>query len=113
MINIKTKSMYEKNNKLYLGNYSLEELANKYKTPLYVFDEAHLRAKLDIFKQYFKSDKFACRTVYASKAFYCPYLSNIIKEYGFMMDSVSHGDLYMFKKANFDFKDVVLHGNNK
>ena len=113
MMNIKTKSMYEKNNKLYLGNYSLEELANKYKTPLYVFDEAHLRAKLDIFKQYFKSDKFACRTVYASKAFYCPYLSNIIKEYGFMMDSVSHGDLYMFKKANFDFKDVVLHGNNK
>ena len=110
---VQTISTYEQNNKLYIGSYSMDELKNKYKSPLYVFDEAHLRYKLDIFKNEFKSEKYKCLTVYASKAFYCPYLANIISEYGFGIDSVSHGDLYMLKKNNFNFDKVVLHGNNK
>ena len=110
---LRTKSMSVKNNKLYIGDFSCEYLANTYKTPLYVYDEAHIRNKLDTFKKYFVSDKFDCKVVYASKAFFCPYLANIIKEYGMGMDSVSLGDLYMIKHAYFPMEEVVLHGNNK
>ena len=57
---VQTKMMNVKDNELYLGKYKLSELANTYKTPLMVFDENHLRDKLDIFKNDFKSDKYNC-----------------------------------------------------
>ena len=44
---VQTISTYEKDNELYIGDYSFKSLADTYKTPLYVFDEAHLRYKLD------------------------------------------------------------------
>ena len=110
---VQTKKMNVKDKDLYLGSYKLADLAKTYKTPLIVVDENHLREKLDIFKNYFKSDKYECMTIYASKAFYCPYLAHIIDSYGFGIDSVSHGDLYMLKKSHFPFSKVVLHGNYK
>lgn len=110
---VKTKNMNVQGDLLYIGKYSMDYLAKEYKTPLYVYDEVHLRDKLDTYKNYFTSDKYECKVVYASKAFFCPYIANIIKEYNFGMDSVSHGDLFMINNACFPFKDVVLHGNNK
>lgn len=110
---VQTKMMNVKGKELYLGKYKLSELANTYKTPLMVFDENHLRDKLDIFKNDFKSDKYKCEVIYASKAFYCPYLGRLIDSYGFGIDSVSHGDLYMLKKSHFPFSKVVIHGNYK
>lgn len=110
---LRTKSMSVRNNKLYIGDFSAEYLASTYKTPLYVYDEAHIRNKLDTYKKYFVSDKFECKVVYASKAFFCPYLASIINEYDMGMDSVSLGDLYMIKHAYFPMSEVVLHGNNK
>ena len=68
---VRTKTMNVKDNKLYIGEFSCEDLAKKFKTPLYVYDEAHIRNKLDIFKKYFVSEKFECKVVYASKAFFC------------------------------------------
>ncbi len=110
---MRTKSMKVINNELYIGKYKASELANKFQTPLYVYDEMHIRYKLDIFKEHFKSKKYQCDVVYATKAFLCPYLINIINEYGMGLDSVSEGDLYLIKKANFPLSKVVLHGNNK
>ncbi len=110
---MRTKLMKEINNNLYISNYKMSDLANKYKTPLYVYDEAHIRNKLDIFKNNFKSSKYECKVIYASKAFFAPYLANIISEYSMGLDSVSYGDLFMIKHSNFDMKNVVLHGNNK
>ena len=50
---MRTKNMHVKDNQLYMGKFSLEELAKKYKTPLYVYDEVGLREKMDSFKNYF------------------------------------------------------------
>lgn len=110
---MRTKNMYVKNNQLYMGNFSLEELANKYKTPLYVYDEVGLRDKMDIFKNYFKSDEFDCLVVYATKAFLAPRLCHMLKEYGFYADGVSSGDMYLMEKSGFPMEHIVLHGNNK
>lgn len=108
-----TKSMKVINNELYVGKYKVSDLADAFLTPLYIYDEVHLRSKLDTFNKYFKSNKYECVTVYASKAFLAPYLTNIIKEYNMGVDSVSIGDLYLLEKANFPISKIVMHGNNK
>lgn len=110
---MKTTGMKIINNELYIGKYKAEALASTYKTPLYVYDEKHLRNKLDLYKENFKSKNYDCHVVYASKAFVCPYLMNIIDEYNFYIDSVSEGDLYLINNYNFPMSHVVLHGNNK
>ncbi|MFA5542892.1 MAG: diaminopimelate decarboxylase [Bacilli bacterium] len=108
-----TKSMRVINNELYVGKHKVSELAEAFSTPLYVYDEVHLRNKLDIFKNHFKSNKYKCETVYASKAFLAPYVCNIIKEYDMGIDSVSLGDLYLLEKTRFPMNKIVMHGNNK
>lgn len=110
---MKTKSMKIIENELYIGDYKASNLALKYKTPLYIYDELNLRYKLDLYKNNFQSKKYKCHIVYASKAFLCPYLMNIIDEYGFYMDSVSEGDLYQINNYSFPMEHIVLHGNNK
>ena len=97
---MKSKGMKVINNELYIGEFKASELAKKYQTPLYVFDEENLRFKLDMYKDNFKSKKYDCHVVYASKAFLCPYLMNMIDEYNFYMDSVSEGDLYQINNYN-------------
>lgn len=110
---MRTKNMYVKDNALYMGKFPLTELAEKYQTPLYVYDEVGLRAKMDIFKKYFRSDKFACHVVYATKAFLAPRLCKMLDEYGFYADGVSSGDMYLMEKSGFPMGHIVLHGNNK
>jgi len=110
---MKTKNMQIIDNKLYMGKYSLEDLAKQYKTPLYVYDEVGLRYKMDLFKNYFKSDKFDCKVVYATKAFLAPRLIRMLDEYGFYADGVSMGDMYLLEKSDFSLNHLVLHGNNK
>ena len=105
--------MKVQNNELYVGSFKLQELATRYKTPLYVYDEKHIRHKLDVLKENFQSNKYECMTVYATKAFLCPYMMQIIHEYGMGLDSVSEGDLYIINRSGFPMEKVVLHGNNK
>lgn len=110
---MKTKTMNVIDNKLYMGSFMLEEVAKKYGTPLYVYDEVHIKDKIDKYKKSFISNKLNCQVVYASKAFICPHLCNILKERNIFIDAISIGDLYLLKKSNYPMSMVVLHGNNK
>ncbi|HKM30343.1 MAG TPA: diaminopimelate decarboxylase, partial [Bacilli bacterium] len=110
---MKTKSMHVKDNVLYMGEKNLVELAREYGTPLYVYDEIGINDKIEKFKNNFRSDKFECEIVYASKAFVAPYLCKILAKNGFSIDSVSEGDLYLIKKSGFPMNKVIAHGNNK
>ena len=110
---MKTKSMYVIGNELYLGPYLIRDLAGKYKTPLYVYDEQQIIENILTFKNNFNSSLFDCHIVYASKAFLVPYLVSIINKYDLYIDSVSLGDLFVLKKCNFPFERIVFHGNNK
>lgn len=110
---MRTYSMKEINNELYMGKYKLSELAEKYKTPLFVYDEIGINKKIDVFKKSFVSDAFKTTIVYASKAFLAPYLCKILDDKGLSIDAVSIGDLLLLKKANFPMDKVIFHGNNK
>lgn len=110
---MKTKQMKIINNKLYMGSFSLSEIAEKYKTPLYVYDQKHIEDKISLYKNSFKSDTLSCQVVYASKAFIAPKLCSILRKENIFIDAISCGDLYLLKKASFPMSMVILHGNNK
>lgn len=110
---MKTYSMKEIDNELYLGKFRLSDLAKEYKTPLYVYDELGINNKIDIFKKSFISDSFITTIVYASKAFLAPYLCKLLENKGLSIDAVSIGDLLLLKQAKFPMERVIFHGNNK
>ncbi len=110
---MRTKSMSVVGETLYVGKHSLVDLANTYKTPLYVYDEKGIEDKINTFSTFFKSDLFKCEVIYASKAFIAPYLCKLLDRAGFGIDAVSAGDLYLINKSNFPMERVILHGNNK
>lgn len=102
-----------KNNTLYIGNVSTKELAARYGTPLYIYDQALIEQKMDDFKAHFVSSVFETNVVYASKAFLCTAMAKLVKKHGLYMDVVSGGELYVAAQAGFDMRHIVFHGNNK
>lgn len=110
---MRTKSMTVRDGELWVGEYRVSDLAKAYQTPLYVYDEVGILDKINTYENFFKSDKFNCEVIYASKAFIAPYLCKLLDRHGFGIDAVSAGDMYLINKSNFPMNRVVLHGNNK
>lgn len=106
-------NMYIDNNTINIGNYSVNELAKKYKTPLYIIDEEGLIKNIEKYKNNFKSDKFETEVIYASKALLNTYMAKIIKDNNLCIDVVSGGELFTVLKSNFDTSKIYFHGNNK
>ena len=98
---------------LIIGGGDTVELADKFGTPLYLFDEFSLRSKCAEFKAEF-SQRYADTTViYAGKAFINRALALIFKEEGLGLDVVSAGELGIAQSVGFPLDMVYFHGNNK
>lgn len=106
-------NMLIKNNTLYIGGVSCVELAKKYSTPLYVYDENLIRSNCKEYKKYFRVKENGNKVAYAGKAFLPLYMCNIINEENLCLDVVSGGELYTAYKANFPMENILFHGNNK
>lgn len=100
-------------NVLEISGVSVEQLAATCKTPLYVYDENKIRQQLSLYHELFASSDFACEVLYASKAFSCKAMVELVNAYGLSLDVVSGGELYTAHMANFPMERVYFHGNNK
>jgi len=89
------------------------DLARKFGTPLYLFDEYTLRHKCHEFKTEFTKRYADTLVIYASKAFLNKALTLIFKEEGLGLDVVSGGELSIARSVNFPLAKVYFHGNNK
>lgn len=89
------------------------DLARKFSTPLYLFDEYTLRHKCREFKSEFTKRYADTLVIYASKAFLNKALTLIFKEEGLGLDVVSGGELSIAHSVNFPLDTVYFHGNNK
>ncbi len=94
--------------RLSIGGCDLIELAERHGTPLFVYDEAHVRAR--------------CReavavlgdgATYASKAFLCRAMARLAHEEGMRIDVATGGELQVTLAAGVPAERTVLHGNNK
>jgi len=100
------------NGNLEIGGCDLVELAQKYETPLYVFDEVTLRTICKEYKKAFK-DYEKVNMMYASKAFMTQAVAKIVDSEGFGFDAVSGGEIYTIYKSGCDMSKVLFNGNNK
>jgi diaminopimelate decarboxylase len=93
---------------LHIAGFDLLELVEEFGTPLFVYDEDHLRQ--------------ACRdavaawgdgVAYATKAFLCRAMARLAHEEGMHLDVASGGELHVVLSAGVPADRLVLHGNNK
>jgi diaminopimelate decarboxylase len=91
----------------------IRELAYEYKTPLYVFSESLIRAKIEALKACFIHPYENTTVAYASKAFLNRAMIQILKETDLSLDVVSGGELFAAIDAGFEEKRIFFHGNNK
>lgn len=90
-----------KNNKglLEIGGVSVEKLAQKYKTSLYIYDQKLLKDTAKCFVENFKSKKFETEITYATKAFSNLYILGLLNEYKIAFDCVSKEEIFVAPEA--------------
>ncbi|WP_379968676.1 diaminopimelate decarboxylase [Ectobacillus sp. sgz5001026] len=98
---------------LEIGGCDTTQLVKKYGTPLYVYDESLIREKSQAFIRAFEESGFSYQVAYASKAFLCLEMCNVVKEEHLSLDVVSGGELYTALQAGFPAQRIHFHGNNK
>ncbi|HJV45890.1 MAG TPA: diaminopimelate decarboxylase [Bacillota bacterium] len=98
---------------LEIGGCDTLELANQFKTPLFVYDEKLIREKCRSYIRAFEKTGFRYQVAYASKAFISLAMCRLIAEEGLVLDVVSGGELYTALKAGFPAEHIHFHGNNK
>ena len=105
---------FESDGKLSVGGCSIEELVERFDTPLYILDERTLRNSCRAYKKalekYYPGKSLP---IYASKANSSIFMSNLVSSEGLGLDAVSEGELLTALKGGVPNEKIVFHGNNK
>jgi diaminopimelate decarboxylase len=92
----------------------LSDLARTFGTPLYVLDEATLRATCSAYREalarHYPGESLA---LYASKANSSLAITALVAAEGLGLDAVSAGELLTALQGGMPAERIVLHGNNK
>ena len=99
----------EADGSLSIGGCSVTELADTHGTPLFVYDETHLRARCREAVAAFGHQN----VVYAAKAFLCRAMAKLAYEEGLLLDVSTGGELHVALAAGVPGDACVMHGNNK
>jgi diaminopimelate decarboxylase len=99
--------------RLEIGGCDAVELAREFGTPAYVVAEDDLRARARAF-----ADALAARhedgdVLFASKAFPCTAVYDVLASEGLACDVASGGELALALRGGFDAGRIYLHGNAK
>jgi len=98
----------QKDGSLAVGGVGLIELAERFGTPLFVYDEEHLRARCRE-----AVSAWGDGVAYATKAFLCLAMARLAHEEGMLLDVSTGGELHVALSAGVPAAHLVLHGNNK
>lgn len=104
---------YNEEGHLLFAKMDTVKLAEKYGTPLYLYDVEKIRKNARSFKNSFDQLGVRGKVAYASKAFSCIAITEIMDEEGLYLDVVSKGELHTALAANFPAERIHFHGNNK
>jgi diaminopimelate decarboxylase len=98
---------------LWIGGCDTVELARRFGTPLFVYDEAQIRDRIRRFHAAFRKAGVRYEIAYAAKAFCTIAMCQLAAEEGCALDAVSGGELYTALRAGVSPDKIRLHGNNK
>ena len=96
------------NGHLIIGGCDTVELAAEFGTPLFVYDEQHLRNRCRE-----AVDAFGPGVNYATKAFLCKAMAKLAFDEGCNLDVSTGGEYHVARAAGVPADRLVLHGNNK
>jgi diaminopimelate decarboxylase len=99
----------EADGSLSVGGCRIDDVAAEFGTPVFVYDEAHLRARCQEAVAAFGHQK----VVYATKAFLCKAMAKLAYDEGLLLDVASGGELAVALAAGVPANACTLHGNNK
>jgi diaminopimelate decarboxylase len=94
--------------RLHVGGCDLVDVAAEFGTPVFVYDEEHLRARCRE-----AVAAFGAEVAYATKAFLCLEMARLVHDEGMHLDVATGGELHVALAAGVPAGDLVLHGNNK
>ncbi len=100
-----------KNNKLFCENVSLDEIAKKVATPVYIYSKKFFEDHFILFQNAFS--KINHRIFYASKANYNINVIRLFNRLGAGIDVNSAGEFYKAIKAGVSPKDMIMSGVGK
>jgi len=93
---------------LMIGGCDTLKLAEQFGTPLFVYDEEHLRARCRE-----AVAAFGVGVNFATKAFLCKAMARLAAEEGCNLDVSTGGEYHVARSAGVPAERLVLHGNNK
>ena len=93
---------------LSIAGCALADLAAEYGTPLFVYDEDHLRSRCRE-----AVAAFGDGVAYAGKAFLCRAMAALAHEEGMFIDVATGGELAVARAAGVPADRLIFHGNNK
>ena len=97
---------------LEIGGCSMIDLASRFGTPLYIYDEKTIRQIARDYKKAFaKYPKI--NMMFASKAFMTQAVAKILDSEGFGFDLVSGGEIYTVISAGLSIEKSIFNGSNK
>lgn len=94
--------------RLSVGGCDVVDLAAEFGTPLFVYDEDHIRARCREAVAAFPDG-----VAYATKAFLCTAMARLAVEEGMDLDVSTGGEIYVALAAGVPGDRLVFHGNNK
>lgn len=102
-------SSFDEHGHLRLGGVDVLDLARDFGTPLFVYDEAHLRARAAEAVEVLGPNG----AIYATKAFLCRAMAQLVHEEGMRLDVATGGEMAVALAAGVPPGRLVMHGNNK
>lgn len=102
-----------KQKNFFFGGWDVEELAEMFGTPLYVYSEEAVRSRCKEARETFMRRPHGALAVYAGKAFLPMAMCRIVASEGLGLDVVSGGELHTAVLADFPMEKVFFHGNSK
>jgi diaminopimelate decarboxylase len=91
-----------------IAGVDLVSIAERFGTPLYVYDEDDIRSRCRAYVA-----TFGDGVAYASKAFLCVAMVKLVNEEGLHLDVATGGELHVALASGFPPERIVFHGNNK
>ena len=98
---------------LEIGGVPVTELRDSFGSPLLVYDYQEILNNINKFKEAVSSYPGDAEIIYASKAFLCKGMAEIIAREDIFIDVVSGGEMARALAGNLSADKIYMHGNNK
>jgi len=98
---------------LVIGGCDTVDLAERFGTPLYVYDEETVRSRCREYVKAFSSRLKRTEVMYASKAFSTVAMCQLVTSEGLSIDVSTAGELHTAITAKVPGEKIYMHGNNK